>query len=82
MNNRECVVQCQRPEAVSDSQRYDVFVSSRGVRFEYGVRRMRVVGVCTQGDNVEFVAHIRGRKAEKALPVETHQVRVLGIRLG
>ena len=84
MNKSECIVQCVRPEAVPESQRYDVFVSSRGVRFEYGPRRMRVVGVCSAEDNVEFVSHIRFRKAARKQqePVETSQVRVLGIRLG
>ncbi len=88
MNNRECIVQCQRPEAVPESQRYDVFVSSRGVRFEYGPRRMRVVGMVTADDNVEFVHHIRFRTAVrngKAMPlplVEKPQVKVLGIRIG
>lgn len=81
-------VECSKPEAVPESQRYDVFVSSRGVRFEYGPRRMRVVGMCVPGDNVEFVQHIRFRTAVRngqAMPlplVEKPQVKVLGIRLG
>ncbi len=88
MNKKECIVQCQRPEAVPESQRYDVFVSSRGVRFEYGPRCMRVVGMMTTDDNVEFVSHIRFRTAARngqATPirsVEKPQVKVLGIRNG
>jgi hypothetical protein len=84
MNNRECIVQCERPEAVSESQRYDVFVSSRGCRFEFGPRRMKVVGKYTREDGVEFAFHVRHRtEARKnAPPAKTPQVRVLGIRLG
>lgn len=87
MNKSECIVQCQRAEAIPESQRYDVFVSSRGVRYEFGPRRMKVVGVATPADNVEFVRHVRHRRevfeaSLDASPVESSQVRVLGIRLG
>lgn len=81
-------VECSKPEAVPESQRYDVFITSRGVRFEYGPRRMRVVGMCVAEDNVEFVRHIRFRTAVRngdATPaplVEKPQVKVLGIRIG
>jgi len=81
-------IECSKPEVLGESQRYDVFVSSRGVRFEYGPRRMRVVGMVTAEDSVEFVRHIRFRTAArngKAIPlplVEKPQVKVLGIRIG
>jgi hypothetical protein len=80
-------IECSKPDAVPESQRYDVFVSSRGVKFEYGPRRMRVVGMVTPDDNVEFVKHIRFRNAVRngqvTLPlVEKPQVSVLGIRMG
>lgn len=80
-------IECSKPEAAPESQRYDVFVSSRGVKFEYGPRRMRVVGMVLAEDNVEFVRHIRFRTAVRngqvtLPPVEKPQVRVLGIRIG
>jgi hypothetical protein len=81
-------IECNKPEAVPESHRYDVFVSSRGVRYEFGPRRMKVVGIPTPGDNVEFVNHIRFRtavrngQAKPVTPVEKPQVRVLGIRMG
>ncbi len=81
MNKSECIVVCQKPEAAPESQRYDVYVAPSGARFEYGPRRMRVVGEHTDEDKVEFVRHIRSRQQARAVK-ESSQVRVLGIRMG
>ncbi len=80
-------VQVFRAERTEDSGSYDVYVSSGGVRFEFGPRRMKVFGVCTDADVLEFVKHVRFRTLVRGTaPIPLVQkrpaVKVMGVKLG
>lgn len=69
-----------------DSGSYDVYISSSGTRFEFGPRRMKVVGDPSPHDIKQFVDHVRFRNMVRGtapipLVAKKPVVKVMGVRL-